>query len=77
MTYIGYNENGVLPMASAERYIAFKHKGSKIIMPKLIKEYNCGMRGIDRFDNNESRYQASIRGTKYVYTHYFSYERGY
>ena len=40
-------------------------KNVNILTPKAVREYNLGMEGIDRIDQDINAYRVSIRGKKW------------
>ena len=59
---IASNQHSVLPMGLAKRLSMSQKKTISIPMPKLVREYNAHMGGVDKLDQNVSAYSAGIGG---------------
>lgn len=56
---------GVQPISTAERFCRKERKRIQVPQPNLVKEYNRYMGGVDRMDENISKYRIGIRGKKW------------
>lgn len=59
------NHSSIEPVSSAKRYDRKQKKIVTVPMPKLIKEYNVGMGGVDLHDNAVANYRIGVRGKKW------------
>ena len=57
--------SGSTPESSASRYCREKRRKIAIPMPKKVAEYNFGMSGVDRFDQNMAAYSINLRNKKW------------
>ena len=61
------NAAGVHPISKASRYSSSEKKRVQIDQPFLIKLYNEHMGGVDRMDQNVSKYRIGLRGKKWYW----------
>ena len=66
------NAVGVEPCSQASRYLSTAKSRMPIQCPRLVKVYNEHMGGVDRMDQNISKYRIGIRGKKWYFS-LFSY----
>ena len=59
-TYTGLN-----PIKKAQRYSKAEKKRVEITQPNVMAEYNCGMGGVDRFEQNIAAYMTTQRSKKW------------
>lgn len=58
------NAVGIEPVSMTSRYCAKEKKRIQITRPHIVKVYNEHMGGVDRMDQNISKYRITIRGKK-------------
>ena len=56
---------GVNPIKKAQRYSKAEKKRVEITQPNVVAEYNYGMGGVDRFDQNIAAYMITQRSKKW------------
>ena len=56
---------GVNPIKKAQRHSKAKKKRVEITQPNVLAEYNYGMGGVDRFDQNIAAYMITQRSKKW------------
>ena len=61
------NTAGVHPITKVSRYASSEKKRVQIYQPFLIKVYNEHMGGVDKVDQNASKYRIAMRGTKWYW----------
>lgn len=66
------NAHGVEPTQQVKRYSREKKAKVAVNQPLLIAKYNANMGGVDRMDQNISKYRTAIRGKKW-YSSLFTY----
>ena len=59
------NTVGIEPISMATRYSAKEKKKIQVKQPHMVKVYNEHMGGVDRMDQNVSKYRIAIRGKKW------------
>ena len=59
------NRYGTKPLAKAKRWSAAEKKVIEVTQPNVIRAYNAGMGGVDRMDQNISKYRISMRIKKW------------
>lgn len=69
---IASNANGVQPSQQVKRYSREKKAKVAVNQPLLVAKYNANMGGVDRMDQNISKYRRAIRGKKW-YSFLFTY----
>jgi hypothetical protein len=62
---IASNCLGTKPVVKAKRWSAAEKKVIDVDQPYVIQAYNAGMGGVDRMDQNVSKYRISIRSKKW------------
>ena len=55
---------GVNPIKKDQRYSKAEKKRVEITQPNVVAEYNYGMGGVDRFDQNIAEYMKTHRSKK-------------
>lgn len=66
------NAHGVEPTQQVKRYSREKKAKVAVNQPLLIAKYNAHMGGVDRMDQNISKYRTALRGKKW-YSSLFTY----
>ena len=56
---------GVNPIKKAQQYSKVEKKRVEITQPNVVAEYNYGMGGVDRFDQNIAAYMITQRSKKW------------
>ena len=56
---------GVNPIKKPQRYSKAEKKRVEITQPNVVAEYNYGMGGVDRFDENIAAYMITQRSKKW------------
>ena len=56
---------GVNPIKKAQRYSKTEKQHVEITQPNVVAEYNYGMAGIDRIDQNIAAYMITQRSKKW------------
>lgn len=69
---VASNCHGLHPIASAQRWSSAQGKALIVDQPFSIHAYNSGMGGVDRMDQNISKYRTSIRIKKWWWP-FFAY----
>lgn len=69
---IASNANGVQPSQQVKRYSREKKAKVAVNQPLLVAKHNANMGGVDRMDQNISKYRRAIRGKKW-YSFLFTY----
>uniref|UniRef100_A0A336M992 CSON012399 protein n=1 Tax=Culicoides sonorensis TaxID=179676 RepID=A0A336M992_CULSO len=64
---LGTNFDTVQPIKKVQRYSRTQHKSLLVDQPKAFLNYNKGMGGIDRADQNIALYRTSIRSKKWYF----------
>lgn len=59
------NAVGIEPISMVSRFSAKEKKRIQVQQPYLIKVYNENMGGVDRMDQNMSKYRVAVRGKKW------------
>ena len=63
--YLASNAHKSLPAVKVERYDAKAKKRILVPQPASFQQYNKGMGGVDRCDQNVAKYRISMRGKKW------------
>ena len=62
---IASNHFGTEPVVKAKRWSSAEKKVIDVDQPRVIQAYNKGMGGVDRMDQNVSKYRISMRSKKW------------
>jgi hypothetical protein len=62
---IASNKFGTKPLVKAKRWSSAEKRVIEVNQPYVIQAYNAGMGGVDRMDQNISKYRISIRSKKW------------
>lgn len=62
---VASNCHGIAPMSSTKRWSSAQSKAINVDQPFAIKAYNTGMGGVDRMDQNISKYRIQMRNKKW------------
>ena len=63
--YVASNADGIKPLTKVSRWSASENKRIMVPQPNVIHLYNKSMGGVDRCDQNVSKYRISIRSKKW------------